>query len=72
MKKELLKKKAKKLTIPASLSVCGLSYPIRSASQNVFRQATKLKTLTVGDATLKKALIKKPSTYGLKSNIDIR
>ena len=68
----ITKKKAKKLTIPASLSVCGQSYPIRSASQNVFRQATKLKTLIVGDATLKKALIKKPSAYGLKSNINIK
>ena len=66
------KMKAKTLTIPATLSSCGSSYPVSEAAQNVFRQAKKLKTLIVKDLGLKKVLIKSPGKYGLPSNINIK
>ena len=65
-------KKKKKLTIPATLSVCGTEYPVSAAGQNVFRIASKLKTLVIGDASLKKAIRKKPTWYGLPKRIKIK
>ena len=64
--------KATSLTIPKSISKFGKSYSVSAAAKNAFKKATKLKTLTIKNATLKKAVKKNPSKYGLKKGVKIK
>lgn len=65
-------KNAKTLTIPASITELGTSYKVTSAAKNAFKKATKLKTLTVKNGSLKKTLKKNPSKYGLSKKVKIK
>ena len=64
--------KATSLTIPKSISKFGKSYSVSAAAKNAFKKATKLKTLTIKNASLKKAVKKSPSKYGLKKSVKIK
>ena len=66
------KTKATKLTIPASSKQFGKSYKISQAETGAFKKAKKLKTLIIKNATLKKAVKKNPTAYGLKKNVKIK
>ena len=64
--------KAKKITVPGSVKAFDKSYNISAAAKNAFKKAKKLKTLIVKNASLKKALKKNPSKYGLKKTVKIK
>ena len=65
-------KNAKSLTIPASITKFGTKYSVSKAAKNAFKKATKLKTLTIKNSTLKKAVKKNRSKYGVKKGVKIK
>ncbi len=65
-------KNAKTLTIPATITKLGTKYNVSAAAKNVFKKATKLKTLVIKNGALKKAVKKSPAKYGLSKNVKIK
>lgn len=66
------KTKAKKLTIPAKVTALGQTVSVTKVSDQAFSKAKKLKTLIVKSASVKKALKKNPSKYGLSKKVKIK
>ncbi|MBQ7200781.1 MAG: hypothetical protein IJS24_05350, partial [Eubacterium sp.] len=64
--------KAKKLTIPAKVTALGQTVSVTQVSDQAFSKAKKLKTLIVKSASVKKALKKNPSKYGLSKKVKIK
>ena len=64
--------KAKKLTIPATISQFGKSYKVSTAAKNAFSKAKKLKTLVIKNKALKKAVKKNFKKYGLTKKVKIK
>lgn len=64
--------KAKKLTIPAKVTALGQTVSVTQVSEKAFSKAKKLKTLIVKSASVKKALKKNPSKYGLSKKVKIK
>ena len=65
-------KNAKTITIPATISKLGAKYNVSAAAKNVFKKATKLKTLVIKNGALKKAVKKSPAKYGLSKKVKIK
>ena len=68
----VVKSKAKTITIPATIKQLGKTYKICKAESGVFSPASKLKTLKIKDAALKKAVKKNPGKYGLSKKVKIK
>ena len=63
---------AKKITVPATVKLCGKTVKVTKASKNAFSKAKKLKTLVIKNSTLKKAVKKNPKKYGLSKKVKIK
>ena len=63
---------AKKITVPATVNLCGKTVKVTKASKNAFSKAKKLKTLVIKNSTLKKAVKKNPKKYGLSKKVKIK
>ncbi len=63
---------AKKITVPATVKLCGKTVKVTKASKNAFSKAKKLKTLVIKNSTLKKVVKKNPKKYGLSKKVKIK
>ncbi|MBO6108740.1 MAG: hypothetical protein J6P16_04980 [Eubacterium sp.] len=65
-------KKAKKITIPATIKKLGKSYKVLYADSFVFKKCKNLKTLVVKNKSLRKLLKDGRSNYGIKKKVKIK